>query len=500
MDRKTILIDGFNMGLETGTGVATYARNLTYCVHDLGYETDVLYDTRQVPGGRKFPLLREISFFDPNVSRPPPKVALWLRNAVEAFTSFGGSEAKRIPITGKVIATHYKSKLPYADNIWNSPNIFNRAERHFFVSELLYPSRLRVTVPKRPHIAHWTYPLPMRIPGAINIYTMHDLVPLRLPFTTLDNKRLYYALMRMLARKADHIVTVSETSKKDIINLLGVPEDRVTNTYQSVEIPAKYADKPDDVVKREIEGTFNVNYKEYILFFGAIEPKKNVARLIEAYLGAKIDTPLLLVGKKAWKAAQELRMIEDEEESTVKDANVYLEQIGSLTYHRQKIYHVDYAPFPLLVSLIRGAKAVVFPSLYEGFGLPILEAMKLGTPVITSNEGATPEVAGNGAILIDPYDTRALADAICAVDSDANLRQKLSVTGRAQAEVFSADAYKQRLGEMYDRLLTEKAKRGASTRQLEALQARPAFDYAATKGAISAVDGERELASGIGQE
>jgi len=316
----------------------------------------------------------------------------------------------------------------------------------------------------RPDIAHWTYPLPIKVPGAINIYTLHDLVPLRLPYTTLHNKRRYFDLMRKMARRADHIVTVSETSKRDIINLLGVPEHRVTNTYQSVEIPSKYAEKPLDLVKKEIEGTFNVRFKDYMLFFGAIEPKKNVGRLIEAYLASGITTPLLIVGKLAWKYEQEMRLMNDE-------ATSYLEHLGTVTYRRRKIFHVDYAPFPLLVSLIRGAKAVLFPSLYEGFGLPILEAMKLGTPVLTSTEGSTPEVAGEGALLIDPYDSRALAQGITELDSNAELRDALSAAGRKQAETFSAAAYAKRISALYDRLLEEKRLDRLISREKDALLA-----------------------------
>ena len=137
---------------------------------------------------------------------------------------------------------------------------------------------------------HWTYPIATRMPGVKNIYTIHDLVPLRLPFTTLDNKRRFLKRVSHIARTADHIVTVSETSRQDIINLLGVPEDRVTNTYQAVDIPATYMHKPEDIVRQEIEGTYNLKYKKYMLFFGAIEPKKNIGRVIEAYLASNINT------------------------------------------------------------------------------------------------------------------------------------------------------------------------------------------------------------------
>lgn len=448
-EKRCILIDGFNLGLETGTGIATYARNLSFCTHGLGYKTDILYGVRAAPGLHK--LLHEIAFFDPLVGEPPAWLQK-LRDIRAMFTWAFGVTARRVPITGQVIFTQYKSRMPYFDTIWNAPDLFGRSTRHPAITDDLFARRhrLRVNLPTRPHIAHWTYPLPMFVPGAKNIYTIHDLVPLRLPYTTLDNKKNYFRMVRMLARKADRIVTVSEASRRDIINILGIPEWKVVNTYQSVEIPDKYASKPDDVVRREVEGTVNVKYKQYMLFFGAIEPKKNVGRLIEAYLASKIDTPLLIVGKLAWKSEQELRMLNE-------DVTSYLEQVGSLIYRRRRIFQIDYAPFPLLVSLIKGAKCVLFPSLYEGFGLPVLEAMKLGTPVLTSSEGAMPEVAGDGALLIDPYDTRAIAEGIAALDSDAELRASLSDKGRKRAEVFSSEAHSRRLEAIYDALLAPKS-------------------------------------------
>ncbi len=452
MNPKNILIDGFNLGLEHGTGVATYARNLSYCARDLGYRVNVLYN-RSMPSKNR--LLKEVAFFDP-AEPPSPNWLVQLRRGADIARLGMGVTAKPVPVTGNVIYTTYQSRMPYFDTIWNYADVFGRADRHFYLSRFLSPMRLRVKLNGvKPDIAHWTYPLPMFVPGTKNIYTLHDLVPLRLPYTTLDRKRHYFRLMQTLARKADHIITVSETSRRDIINLLGVKEHQVTNTYQSVEIPEKYASKSNDLVQREVEGTFNLKYKGYLLFFGAIEPKKNVGRLIEGYLASGVEIPLVIVGKRAWKSEQELRLLNDESTS-------YLEQLGSLTYRRRRVFHVDYAPFPLLVSLIRGARAVVFPSLYEGFGLPVLEAMKLGTPVLTSSTGALAEVAGDAALLVNPYDTREIAEGIAALAQNDELRGDLAAKGVARASLFSKQAYTRRLEEVYDRVLAKKNSRVAA--------------------------------------
>jgi glycosyltransferase involved in cell wall biosynthesis len=432
MSPPSILIDGYNLRLENGTGIATYSRSLSVSLHQLGYGVDILYGTQGSPDD---PLLREISFFDPKAA-PRFSLLKW-GQARELFRSRKGYDAYQVPITGQVISRGLEDRLPYFDRIWNVPHVFEWTHRHYDA----FHRSLSVRFPQPPAIAHWTYPLPIRIEGARNIYTVHDVVPLRLPYTTLDAKSRHYGLLKMLGQRADHIVTVSETSKRDIVNLIGIPEDRVTNTYQAVDIPEEHLRKPEEVLRREIEGAFGLSYKEYLLFFSAIEPKKNVRRLLEAYLSSGVTTPLVLVGKKAWKWEEELQLLAGIGNQTEKKG-------GS----RPTVLQVDYIPRRLLLSLISSAKAVLFPSLYEGFGLPVLEAMMLGTPVLTSAEGATAEIAGNAALLVDPYNVYAIAEGIRALDIDANLRGDLSAKGLKQSALFDRATYNRRLDELYGRL------------------------------------------------
>lgn len=437
MRKPRIYIDGFNLSLEQGTGVATYARNLSFALRDLGAEVGVLYGTPNSTISF-YSIMREIAFFDPRHS----KQSLLEKNLIDlwwAMTLHFGEIVTQVPMTDRVIRDTFRARLPHFDHIWNVHHLYQKGELY----GKWFGRRMNVYFRETPDIMHWTYPLALRIANAKNIYTLHDLVPLRLPYTTLDNKRHYFRLVRRLTRNADHIVTVSEASKKDIINLFGIPETRITNTYQAVDIPARYRNKPISDVKSDVEGTFGLNYKNYFLFFGAIEPKKNVGRMIEAYLASGVTDPLIIVGKKAWKSEEELRLISDNEHVR------YLLTNGNITERRFRVLHVDYAPFPLLVSLIRGAKAVLFPSLYEGFGLPALEAMFLGTPVLTSNTASMPEVVGNAALQVDPYDTRALVEGIRALDSDADLRGRLAEAGPVQAQQFSPERYQARLAEVY---------------------------------------------------
>lgn len=245
------MIDGRNLGLEKGTGVATYARNLSFNLHDLGYQVDVLYGSRAAPG--QSDLMKEIAFFDTNAGDIPRWLQM-LRSTKEAMTAPLGYEATEVPITGNVIKDTFKSRLPYFDAIYNSPDLFRKAHELFGIFNRLH----KVHVSPKPDLMHWTYPLPLQIKGIPNLYTLHDLVPLRLPYTTLDNKRRYLKLVSKIAKSADHIITVSESAKADLVNLLNISPERITNTYQSVSIPKKYADKPDMLVQQEVEGTFGL--------------------------------------------------------------------------------------------------------------------------------------------------------------------------------------------------------------------------------------------------
>jgi glycosyltransferase involved in cell wall biosynthesis len=440
--QPTVVIDGYNLDLEKGTGVATYARNLSYAAHDAGYRVDVLYG--RAGASAKHPLMREIGFFDTVPELGWQKSILYAKFAARTiYSPLATYRAHPIPMTGQVVARPFEARLPYFDQIWSLKHLFSLGDAHFrtFGSEAL------VRIGFSPEIAHWTYPLPLRIPGARNIYTFHDLIPLRLPYTTLDVKRRYFKLVHRLAHRADHIVTVSENSRKDIINLLGAAPERVTNTYQAAAIPESLLSKPRDVIAREVEGPFRVKLGQYFLFYGAIEPKKNIGRLIDAFLAADVAAPLLIVGSIAWKAEEELR---------------FLESKG--WRQKSRIRHFDYAPFPTLVSLIRGAKAVLFPSLYEGFGLPVLESMSLGTPVMASNQSSIPEVAGEAALLVDPYDRRQMAEAIRRLDSDAELRAELAGRGPQQAARFSQEIYAKRIHDLYDAVLKTSGKRRALPR------------------------------------
>jgi len=431
-----IFYDGLNLSLPRGTGIATYTRMLVHAAHDLGHEVGVAYSTPFAPA--KDPLLREIAFFDEKRAANPARRKLTprrlLNHTIDQTLYHLPVKPRPVALSGAVVAAQFKATLADHDRIFVARNLFENAQRFFARTKAF----VNLVFEPLPDILHCTYPLPLRVRSACNVYTIHDLVPLRLPFTTLDNKRQTFRLLKKIAAEADHIVTVSENSKRDIIKLLGVDEARISNTYQAVNFPREYVELPEAAVADYLEGSFGLEPGRYLLFYGALEPKKNVGRLIDAYLLSGVDMPLVLVTSGGWQNEAETRLLAEHSQSKRAGARPH-----------RGIHRLDYVSFPALVTLIRGACAVVFPSLYEGFGLPVLEAMVLGTPVVASNTSSLPEIAGDAALLVDPYETGEIARAITTIVNDGDQRADLSRRGRTQAAKFSVDRYRQRVEALY---------------------------------------------------
>ena len=437
---RRIIFDGFNLALAEGTGVATYTRMLTQVARELGHEVGVVYGSPQIPP--KDTLLREVAFFDEKraiKSSATTQVVNYIADQVRYHLPVRPTP---VALSGAVVTRQFASTLPALDQIFVARKLFENARMHFSWTK----NFVELVFDRQPDILHCTYQLPLRSKSACNIYTIHDLVPLRLPFATLDNKRQMFRLLKKIAAEADHIVTVSENSKRDIIELLEVDERRVTNTYQAVHFPQMYLERSDDMVAEQLAGSFGLEWHQYLLFFGALEPKKNVGRLVEAYLSSGVDLPLVLIAAEGWHNDAETKLLAELREN-VPPANGF-----ERTTLRRAVRRFRYVPISTLVTLIRGARAIVFPSLYEGFGLPVLEAMVLGTPVITSRESSLPEIAGDAALLVDPYDADDIARAITTIVNNADLRAELSQRGKLQAAKFSVERYRERVAALYNSL------------------------------------------------
>ncbi|WP_235037782.1 MULTISPECIES: glycosyltransferase family 1 protein [unclassified Novosphingobium] len=427
-------IDGYNLAMPKGTGIATYGLNLARTLQSAGHEVTGVFGLHV---GRD-PALRETLFFDRVGQVQTGRVVFggrWhrrfgmLRATLDRKLS---PEAVDVPLTVNVDKETFAESLPAFDRLTSAAGLFPVAQRHFATTGRFLTLRME----RPPEIMHWTYPVPVRIEGARNIYTVHDLVPLRLPYTTLTDKPRFTRLLRRCVAEADHLCTVSEFSRKDIIAQCGIDPARISNTYQTAFLPEEVKRESFEQSARQVKGLFSLDPRGYFLFFGALEPKKNLGRLIEAYLGLDIQTPLVLVGARAWMSEGELSL---------------------LPANDRRIVRLDYLGRNALLRLTRAARAVLFPSIFEGFGLPVLEAMQLGTPVLTSQRSSLPEVAGDAALLVDPYNTASIAEGIARLDGDAALREHLSLAGAEQAGKFSEAVYRERLQTMYAGVLATPA-------------------------------------------
>ena len=421
----SVVVDGKNIALRQGTGVASYARSLCNNLAAMNVVVDLLYGEDVLSNSAT--LGEELAYSDaysrrrkrPYIIRYFERMLRVQREAVPDPLRFDFSR----------MTEQHRARLPRASRYWNAPHAFDPPP--ILVERGQFQSIRNVMAAD---IAHWTYPVPSHLNDAANIYTLHDLVPLKLPETTLDNKRAYYAMIQRITQNADLIVTVSEQSKADIHELFDVPDGRVVTTYQDVNVPADLLVPDIDTVAESVKMDFGLNIGQFFLFYGAIEPKKNIGRLIEAYLATELDIPLILVGKDGWLMEEELRL--------------YRQHIRRMD-GPVRIIRIPYVTHPQLINLIRAACAVTFPSIYEGFGLPLVEAMVCGTPLLTSNFGAMREVAGNAALLVDPYDVRSIADGLRALFEEPTMRDDLIAAGRVRAEKFSSTAYQQRLRAAY---------------------------------------------------
>jgi glycosyltransferase involved in cell wall biosynthesis len=423
-------IDGYNLAIPNGTGVATYGASLAEVLTGIGHEVTGVFGLD--PGPR--PATRETVFFE-QFGRGHNRGNVVLRAILSIAMHHGARPLIEVPLTDHVDKRGFGARWPDLAALWTSPVLFEAAWGRF----QMLGRFTTVRMPNPPEVMHWTYPVPVRMAGSRNVYTLHDLVPLKLPHTTLDNKGYYHRLIRQLVDGADHVATVSEASRNDILAMFNANPERVTNCYQSSPLPAAVAAGSEAEDHAMIESVFGLPPRGFYLFFGASDPKKNIGRIVAAYLASQSRRPLVVVSSRDWGMSEASGGLG-------KDGMVYGRKVD------RSIIQLQYLPRETLFRLIRSARAVLFPSLYEGFGLPALEAIQLGTPVISSNTSSLPEVVGEGGLLVDPYDTNAITGALRQIDQDDALVARLSAAGLEHSRKFTNEGFAARLTAMYAKL------------------------------------------------
>ena len=430
-----VLVDGYNLELLQGTGIKTYGISLIKTLKLFQAEIDILYSSRIKHNKKEDEPVTEVLFFDPN-SQKVDRLTKIL-SIIQLITKIPFTP-KRLKFNDLVIRNPkdiFNGQLLDYLGILSLPLCYQLA--NYIFQKLNRELILKSNTPWQ--IFHATYPLPIKVKGAKKITTIHDLIPLRLPYVTLDDKEFFYRLIKYSIKTSDLIITVSEHSKKDLVKIFNCSPDKIAVTYQ----PIALNDRSISIEKLSVYlRKYNLIYQKYFLFVGAIEPKKNLGSLIDAYAMLKSDIPLVIVGKKAWLWEKDLAKID-----------FLFKKKDRQKTEQKKVIILDYVPTEDLQYLFQGAYCFVFPSLYEGFGLPPLEAMSFGCPVITSKVASLPEVCGDAALYVNPYNVEDLSNKLQQILTDRDLRDRLSKAGKRRAEFFSLDNYKNRLMTAYNRVL-----------------------------------------------
>jgi len=308
-----------------------------------------------------------------------------------------------------------------------------------FWEQVVQPFALRKERVDLLHALAFVAPLLSRCPSVVTIY---DLSFLLYPESFKRAKRFYLGLFtRLSARRARRIIAISESTKRDVVRLLGVPPEKVEVVYCGIDEAFRPLAEEQVAAFRSKRGL----PERFILFVGTIEPRKNVTRLIEAFADLRsfdvaqdtfaiCDLRLVIGGAKGW---------------FYQDVFARVEELGL----EDKVIFPGYIPVSELPLWYNAAELFVYPSLYEGFGLPPLEAMACGTPVVAANTSSLPEVVGEAGLIVDPLDVEGLAEAMRRALDDEALRQEMREQGLERAKGFSWTKTAQETVQVYRRAM-----------------------------------------------
>ncbi len=306
--------------------------------------------------------------------------------------------------------------------------------RLWFRARLYWPIE---TFIGRVNLYHATdFTLPPTLPDTKTLLTVHDLSFARSPDTLPTALTAYLnQAVPWSVKRATHVLADSQATKDDLIELYGTPPEKITVLLSGVD--ARFQPVTDAAQIQAVRAKYHLPEGRFIFSIGTVQPRKNYPRLVQALhqLGREFaDVNLVIAGGKGW--------LENPLYET-------LRQLGMT----ERVFFTGFADDSDLPALYSAAALTAYPSLYEGFGFPILESMACGTPVLTSNVSSMPEVAGDAAVLVNPYEVEALSDGIRVLLTDTTLRETLIKRGFRQARRFSWQKAAQELKAIYQNLL-----------------------------------------------
>lgn len=271
--------------------------------------------------------------------------------------------------------------------------------------------------------------LPSDLPAVV---TMHDLAVWRFPqYFPFVDRTIYKNKQRHACHRADHIIAVSAQTQQDLIDILGVPKEKISVVHQSCH--PQFTVPVEQETRQRVRSKYGLP-RRFVLCVGTVEERKNQRTVVKAFKALDEDLHLVIVGRQQRYA----RTVEEE---------VVRQGLSS------RVMMLEGVDFDDLPALYAEAVCSVYLSLFEGFGIPVLESMCCGTPVVCSNVSSLPEVGGDAALLVDPTESDALADAIRRLASDPSFRQQKSVMSLNQAALFSKEKVVGDLMHVYSQLV-----------------------------------------------
>lgn len=314
-------------------------------------------------------------------------------------------------------------------------------ERHFadepdsHVEHVVIPAprlwthgRLAIELQRRPPDVFFTpaHVIPFTYRGR-SVATVHDLGYRFFPDAHTRFQRAYLDWStRHNARRSHTVLADSFATKTDLTRFYGTPAHKIEVVYPGID-PILKTVRDEKAIAAVLEKHAIIS--PYLLYIGTLQPRKNLVRLIEAYRQSDVPHRLVLAGRTGWRASEILEVVDRERAS--------LGERSSNQNRQSSIQLPGYIPESDKAALLSGATALLFPSLYEGFGFPVLEGMACETAVLSANSSSLPEVSGNAALLVDPKDVSAIAKGIHRLCNDATLRSDLVDRGKQQVKQFS---------------------------------------------------------------
>ena len=332
--------------------------------------------------------------------------ALPTKAAEHHYIAFYNQPPGAVPSFDQGLGTWPRRIVPWGDKPWRLRVLLAH-----------YLRRSQDALLRDVDVFHATDHLLPNLHRVASVFSLHDLTFLTTETHTTLNKLFLRLSMGRFLERADAIIVPSAATKTDALRYFHLPVAKLHVVPYGVD--QRFFQVSSDAIR-----TARQRYRlpdTFILSVGTIEPRKNLSRLLDAYLLLRaqgIAMPLVLVGRRGWRSQGFLKRLE-------------AAQLGQAV---QLLGYVDDADLPALYS---AATVFVYPSLYEGFGFPVLEAMAAGTPVVSSNAASLPEVVGQAGLLVSPYDTDGLSEAIRNVISQPDLRAALQEAGRRQAQRFT---------------------------------------------------------------